>query len=388
MHKVDCKKINIIFPRLLTNYEYVEGAFMATTSIRDAAVNAGHVVNLVTLGMYIKRIWNGKVKKEYLREKDQYFYKNLGKLSPSNEERLIVINEQTLSTINQFLQLKHQSWFIGTKSFEKQCIILMKTDNQIDSTRIDGQSMAFKISIYLLPHPEIMFSTHRGDISMKRSMDVEDIELNLSAIRAAICFLEAATPCFGQPISPEDTNDHYKTSVFNSKIVLVTNQTVEPQTEKEHIVSQSCSLLSISAPNQTTSISSCQECSYVFRLFKKKMRKRRNSNSYQQAPHPKCNERFLARKGLEEKMNVIKTNVKKKALRLKEEDSVELVDEDHADLLEVVKKIDETSLPPQMKLLWTAQMKQLSKKSSKGYRWDPRYFITVYTVNYTTHVLV
>lgn len=141
-------------------------------------------------------------------------------------------------------------------------------------------------------------------------------------------------------------------------------------------MSLSCSLLSISSPNQTTGISSCQECSYVFRLFKKKMSKRCNSNSYQQAPHPNCNERFLARKGLEAKMNIMKTNVKKeRALRLKEEDSVELVDEDHSDLLEVVRKIHETSLPPQMKLLWSVQMKQLAKKSSKGYRWDPRYLV-------------
>ena len=332
----------------------------------------GMPLTWLTLGMYIKRIWNGRVKREYSPEEERYYYANLGKFSPSNEECLTVINEQMLSTINQFLQLKHRSWFIASKSFEKQCIFLMKTNNQIDSTRIDGQCMVFLISIYLLPHPEVMFSTHRGEISMKRFVDVEDIELNLCAIHAAICLLEAATPCFGQPISPEDSNDHYKTSVANSKIVLV-SKTVEPQEEKEYIVSLSCSLLSISAPNQTTSISSCQECSYVFRLFKKKMSKRRNSNSYQQAPHPKCNERFLARKGLEQKMNVMKTNVKKEeALRVREEDSVELVDEDHADLLEVVKKIDEASLPPQMKLLWAVQMKQLSKKSSKGYRWDPR----------------
>ena len=73
-------------------------------------------------------------------------------------------------------------------------------------------------------------------------------------------------------------------------------------------------------------------------------------------------------------MNFMKTNVKKeKSLRLKEEDSVEFVDEDHADLLVVVKKINETSLP--------LQMKQLSKKSSKGYRWDPRYFNMVWFDN-------
>ena len=125
MNKVGSKNL-----RLLTNYEYAESAKVGMTSIQVAAVKAGYVVNLITLGMhniYIKRIWNGRVKKELSHEKeDRYYCRNLGKFSPSNEERSVVVNEQALSTNNQFLQLKHQSWFIASKSFEKQCIILMK----------------------------------------------------------------------------------------------------------------------------------------------------------------------------------------------------------------------------------------------------------------------
>ena len=51
---------------------------------------------------------------------------------------------------------------------------------------------------------------------------------------------------------------------------------------------------------------------------------------------------------------------------------IDLVDEDNSDLLEIVKSTDIADVPPNLKLLWEQQMKQLSMKSSSGYRWDPR----------------
>lgn len=47
---------------------------------------------------------------------------------------------------------------------------------------------------------------------------------------------------------------------------------------------------------------------------------------------------------------------------------MQFVDEDNADLLQVVKNNDTTCLPSQMKLLWDVQMKQLATNSLKGYR--------------------
>ena len=58
---------------------------------------------------------------------------------------------------------------------------------------------------------------------------------------------------------------------------------------------------------------------------------------------------------------------KEKADRLiEDEEYVEFVEEDHADILDVVKTIDTTSLPPEMKLLWDVQMRQLSVSHPKG----------------------
>ena len=82
------------------------------------------------------------------------------------------------------------------------------------------------------------------------------------------------------------------------------------------------------------------------------MNKRHKSTNRQQAPHPKCNQRFMARKGLEKKMDLQKKQLRKgKNQWLKDEDYVEFVDEDHADILDVVNTMDTLSMPPYMKLL-------------------------------------
>ena len=54
-------------------------------------------------------------------------------------------------------------------------------------------------------------------------------------------------------------------------------------------------------------------------------------------------------------------------------DFIEFVDEDNADLVKIVNTIDIKDMPPNVKLLWDFQIKQLSAKSANGHRWDPRY---------------
>ena len=62
----------------------------------------------------------------------------------------------------------------------------------------------------------------------------------------------------------------------------------------------------------------------------------------------------------------------KKESRVRETEMIELVDEDSCDLMEIVKSSNIKDVPPNLRLLWEQQMKQLSKQSSNGYRWDPR----------------
>ena len=57
---------------------------------------------------------------------------------------------------------------------------------------------------------------------------------------------------------------------------------------------------------------------------------------------------------------------------------IKLVDEDTTDLMEIVKST-KIEVPPNLTLLWEQQMTQLSKKSLKGYRWNPRFLYTTLT---------
>ena len=338
---------------MLNNYEHAEGKFVATSSILNLAVQAGYNVNSVTLGIYIKRIWNGKVTKKDCRNNDGSGYRNLVERPPINQEPL-VIDKSTLELVNQPLLAKHQGWFIASKSTEDQHLVIMK----------NSQRTTLQIGVYMLPQPEIRISADTREVPMKRIVGVEDFKVNLSSIDLAIRYVDIASLCFGQLI-PDDANEYYRVPVCNSKVVS--------HDDKTFVVSLSCSVFSLTPPNAITGVCCCQECAHIFRLLKKRMNKRRKSANHQQAPHPKCNQRFMARKGLESKMDQQKKQLRKgKNQRLKDEDYVEFVDEDHADILDVVNTIDTSSLPPHMKLLWDDQMKQMSAKSPKGHRWNPR----------------
>ena len=87
---------------------------------------------------------------------------------------------------------------------------------------------------------------------------------------------------------------------------------------------------------------------------------------------------FFSNKGLEKKISNQRKQLNsdtKKESRMKETEMIELVEEDSCDLMEIVKSSNIKDIPPNLRLLWEQQMKQLSKQSSNGYRWDPRYLI-------------
>ena len=53
----------------------------------------------------------------------------------------------------------------------------------------------------------------------------------------------------------------------------------------------------------------------------------------------------------------------------KEAQTTETADE----MIELMKSTKINDIPPKLALLWERQMTQISNKSSKGYRWNPRF---------------
>lgn len=69
----------------------------------------------------------------------------------------------------------------------------------------------------------------------------------------------------------------------------------------------------------------------------------------------------------------------KREKRMKEE-FLEFLDDDSVDLKRILDGIKSDDIPPDMKLLWDVQLKQLPLKSPKGYRWHPRFFRFIFLV--------
>ena len=98
------------------------------------------------------------------------------------------------------------------------------------------------------------------------------------------------------------------------------------------------------------------------------------TSSDNNCPPSKCNLRFLYQEGLEEKITMQRKRIEcTRESRIKESETIEPLDEDHLDLMEITTSSN-ISVPTNLKLLWERQMKQLSRKSSSGYRWDARFF--------------
>ena len=66
---------------------------------------------------------------------------------------------------------------------------------------------------------------------------------------------------------------------------------------------------------------------------------------------------------------------------------IELVEEDSCDLMEIVKSSNIKEVPLYLRLYWEQQMKQLSKQSSSGYRWQPRYLLRIVDIVMNFYVM-
>ena len=354
--------------RLLKNYEYDEKASVTLSSILELAMGAGFNVESSTLGQSISKIWKTKVIRA--QDLDQPIsYKNLA-FRCYDTEPITELNERTLEEITAIC-LKHQDWFVSSSGMDTQQVVIMK--NQVSEMQVDGKAMIFRIIVSVAPQADIKISTYGHELSMKQMHLLGGTHVSSSAIHVSISWVETATPCFGQPL-PANINQCFKVPVSNSKVISLTTAVSDTPESERRLVSVCCSLLSYSCPNPITGIVSCRNCSSARRLLMKREHKREKAMCMKQAPHPKSNQIHLSRKGLELKVAEQKKKIKEvKRLKREEVEYIELVEEDHADLVKIVEASDTTAMKPEMKLLWETQMKQLSVKSSNGYRWDPRY---------------
>ena len=153
--------------------------------------------------------------------------------------------------------------------------------------------------------------------------------------------------------------------VARSNAVTVRSENLECH---KRLVSTSCLLFRFCSK-------SCNNCLYIAKLYRNRSNKLNlASSSTHYFPPEKCNLRFLDQEDLERKIKmqqqILKNDLKRESRN--ETELIELIEEDNSDLMEIVESTNIVDVPPNLKLLWEQQKKQLSMKSSNGYRWDPR----------------
>jgi hypothetical protein len=115
----------------------------------------------------------------------------------------------------------------------------------------------------------------------------------------------------------------------------------------------------------------CKNCTYAAKLWHNCETKR---NAKGGSLHKKCNVRFLARDGLEEKVCKQRKEIQSDSVREKRamDEMIEFSKSDCVDLRKIVDNVDSKDIPEDLVLLWEMQRKQLASKSPAGYRWHPR----------------
>lgn len=88
----------------------------------------------------------------------------------------------------------------------------------------------------------------------------------------------------------------------------------------------------------------------------------------------KSNHRYMSREQILLKLDATKKKylAEKRKREKVEEEMLEMEEEDHFDLKEMMRKVDKEDVPEDMVLFWEQQQKIFHTSSSKRYRWHPR----------------
>lgn len=241
---------------------------------------------------------------------------------------------------------------------------------------VDDRHLVFQIGITLIAPPKITLKTYGNDVAIKDVEGFDEVEVSLSTIDTAMRLVDATLPCIGQPIEDVIINSEFlRMPVSGSRLLSVTTHDLG---KHKRLISLSCCLLTRRGK------SACKNCMYAFKLLRNREYKRKATDSMHCTPRKKSNVRFLNRTGLEEKITsqrkLLENEVKRDLRRIQDGEMIEFVDEDNSDLVKIFETTDTNTMPPEMKLLWDQQIKQLSAKSTKSYRWNPRFDQFYFTI--------
>ena len=327
-------------------------------AVLDAALAEKVNLTAISLGMLVKDVWERKVKKQKRDQGSRFINlkKRTIKAMQRNDTIIHELNDAIIESI-RVLFCNRPGWIFNSSLDSSKSVTLTRllSPHHREAVTIDGHYVTIELKMDMARTPSITISTCRKKVSLGEIIGVDIQKISLRSIDEAMCLVENAPPCIGYAINADDESRYLKLEVAGSNAVAVTSENLECC---KRLVSTSCLLFRFRGK-------SCNNCLYIEKLYRNRSSKRKLS-SY--VPPEKCNLRFMHQEGLERKIKVQRKIPRSDSKR----ELIELVDEDNLDLMEIVKSTNIADVPSNLVLLWEEQMKQLSMKSSNGYRWDPR----------------
>ena len=344
--------------RFVQNYEYSAGDFLSTKTIFGDARRDHVAIHESLLGRVLHNIWGKKVEKVSPFSENGAGYANVRKrnVEDSYSNEVQDFNDEMLKRINLICG-NHEGWVVNAA---ENRVSLLKLPSPPEIT-IEGRRLVCEVIITLDP-ASIAMRTHGKEVLLKDVFGADvGVPVSLYTIDTIVRLVEATSLCLGHlEIADENIGNFLQVPVSNSSVLEISMN----DCSKKMLVS---TLIAVGTK-------ACKSCVYSATLWKNRERKRKIVN--RSSLHSKCNLRYLARDGLKKRINNQQKEMKadgKREKRMKEE-MIEFLEDDSVDLKRILDEIKSDDIPPDMKLLWDVQIKQLSVKSPKGYRWHPRFF--------------
>ena len=356
-----------LYLRVLANYVYEAGAITPISEIIQHAEEGkenssgvtGCSLGFSSLGRIVQDLWGDKIKnaKRGSRAYRQHVYLNLKRIQPAQKNSHESVDGANLSEKLASVDVPKDWTMIEDNP---NCISFVRLEKwEFDKRRVSTTVVVSQTgnSTY------ITIKTHGCETDLPNVV-IGTLPLD-KQVGAVFEHIENSTFCGGFNLAEGETLLAPSNHVEGSFRDLIADS-AEDNPTIVHFAS-TCKVLS-------SRDGRCSECKHLLKChITKKNRKEKRTTI-----NPRCNKRYLTK----EELNVLLQNEKNARLNAEKRErywreklaseAIQLEDEDHGDLSEILKTVPKEKVPEEILCLWEQQKKIFTTKSKHGYRWHPK----------------
>lgn len=207
---------------------------------------------------------------------------------------------------------------------------------------------------------------HEREISLESFHGLENQLQQLKLmdkVRFVLCFVDKSTICPGFLCDIKDDTP-LSDSYISHNVLDVTDPVKVPL---KRYFSSKCLVM-------TDNLKSESGCCICCKSAKDQMEKIKRRRQSVEPIKSNTNHRYMSREEILDKLSQEKRRrMREQAVRERvEREMLEMTEEDHGDLKNIMANVDEKDVPDEMSVLWEQQKKVLAASSSRAYRWHPK----------------